>query len=90
MVPSDRGTYALLGAALAAAVAALALAAAYHWRIGLTLLGVVLLASAVARGLLPVRRVGLLAVRSRSFDVSLLATLGVALIAITATLGAQT
>ncbi|SOD93926.1 DUF3017 domain-containing protein [Blastococcus haudaquaticus] len=50
-----------------------------HWRQGLVMIGLVLVASAVLRLLLPVRRVGFLAVRSRLVDVVLLAGAGIAL-----------
>jgi Protein of unknown function (DUF3017) len=48
-----------------------------HWRKGLVVVGVALLAAAVLRLLLPVRRVGFLAVRSRPVDVVLMAGTGV-------------
>ena len=51
-----------------------------HWRRGLVVIGVALVAAAVLRLLLPVRRVGFLAVRSRPVDVVLLGGTGVALI----------
>jgi hypothetical protein len=50
-----------------------------HWRRGLVVIGVALVAAAVLRLLLPVRRVGFLAVRSRPVDVVLLSGTGVAL-----------
>jgi multisubunit Na+/H+ antiporter MnhB subunit len=50
-----------------------------HWRQGLVMIGLVLIGSAVLRLLLPVRRVGFLAVRSRFVDVVLLAGAGAAL-----------
>ncbi len=50
-----------------------------HFRSGCFLLGVAVLLAAVARLVLPVRRVGLLVVRSRAFDVLVLSTMGVAL-----------
>ena len=53
-----------------------------HWRRGLVVIGVALLAAALLRLLLPVRRVGFLAVRSRPVDVVLLAGVGVAVIAL--------
>ncbi|WP_179722304.1 DUF3017 domain-containing protein [Petropleomorpha daqingensis] len=50
-----------------------------HWRKGLVVVGVALVGGAVLRLLLPVRRVGFLAVRSRWVDVVLLAGTGLAL-----------
>jgi hypothetical protein len=53
-----------------------------HWRRGLVVIGITLVAAAVMRLLLPLRRVGFLAVRSRPVDVVLLAGCGIALTAI--------
>ena len=50
-----------------------------HWRRGLVVVGLALIGAAVLRALLPVRRVGFLAVRSRPIDVVLLAGTGVTL-----------
>ena len=50
-----------------------------HWRKGLVVVGLALVGGAVLRALLPVRRVGFLAVRSRWVDVVLLAGTGLAL-----------
>ena len=50
-----------------------------HWRIGLVVIGLALVGGAVLRLLLPVRRLGFLAVRSRPVDVLLLAGCGLAL-----------
>jgi hypothetical protein len=50
-----------------------------HWRKGLVVAGIALCVAAVLRLLLPVRRMGFLAVRSRPVDVLLLAGAGVAL-----------
>ena len=50
-----------------------------HWRKGLVVVGLALVGGAVLRLLLPVRRVGFLAVRSRWVDVVLLAGAGLAL-----------
>jgi hypothetical protein len=50
-----------------------------HWRKGLVVVGLALVAGAALRLLLPVRRVGFLAVRSRPVDVVLLAGTGLAL-----------
>ena len=54
-----------------------------HWRRGLVVIGLSLIIAGLLRLLLPVRRVGFLAVRSRPVDVVLLAGTGLAL-AITA------
>jgi hypothetical protein len=50
-----------------------------HWRQGLTIIGIALVGGAVLRLLLPERRVGFLAVRTRPTDVVLMAGAGVAL-----------
>jgi hypothetical protein len=50
-----------------------------HWRKGLLVVGLALVGGALLRALLPVRRVGFLAVRSRPVDVVLLAGAGLAL-----------
>ncbi len=50
-----------------------------HWRRGLVIMGLALLGAALLRLLLPVRRVGFLAVRSRPVDVVLLTGAGLAL-----------
>ena len=50
-----------------------------HWRKGLIVAGLALVGGAVLRALLPVRRVGFLAVRSRPVDVVLLAGTGLTL-----------
>jgi hypothetical protein len=50
-----------------------------HWRMGLVVAGLALVGGAVLRLLLPVRRVGFLAVRSRPLDVVLLLGAGLAL-----------
>jgi hypothetical protein len=50
-----------------------------HWRKGLVVVGVALIAAAVLRLLVPLRRVGFLAVRSRPVDVVLLTVAGLAL-----------
>jgi hypothetical protein len=57
-----------------------------HWRSGVILIGLALLGAAVLRALLPLRRVGFLAVRSRPVDVVLMAGTGLALIVIVLTL----
>ena len=57
-----------------------------HWRRGLVLVGLALIGGAAMRLLLPVRRLGFLAVRSRPVDVVLLAGTGVALIVVVLTI----
>ena len=56
-----------------------------YWRRGLIVIGLALIGAALLRLLLPLRRVGLLAVRSRSVDVLLLAGTGLALTVLTLT-----
>jgi hypothetical protein len=57
-----------------------------HWRKGLVVVGLALVGGAVLRALLPVRRVGFLAVRSRPVDAVLLAGTGLALAVIVLTI----
>ena len=57
-----------------------------HWRKGVVIMGVALIGAALLRLLLPVRRVGFLAVRSRPVDVVLLAVTGLAVIVIVLTI----
>jgi hypothetical protein len=57
-----------------------------HWRGGIVLIGLALLGGAMLRALLPVRRVGFLAVRSRPVDVVLMAGTGLALAVIVLTI----
>jgi len=57
-----------------------------HWRGGIVLIGLALIGAAVLRALLPVRRVGFLAVRSRPVDVVLLAGTGLTLAVIVLTI----
>ncbi|MGY1635084.1 DUF3017 domain-containing protein [Geodermatophilus sp. SYSU D00742] len=59
----------------------LVMVALEHWRRGLVVVGVALVGGGLLRLLLPVRRVGFLAVRSRPVDVVLLAGVGVTLTA---------
>lgn len=51
-----------------------------HFRSGSLLLSVSVLFAALARAVLPARRVGLLVVRSRPFDLLVLLSLGIALL----------
>ena len=57
-----------------------------HWRSGIVVVGLALIGAAVLRALLPVRRVGFLAVSSRSIDVVLFAGTGLALAVIVLTI----
>jgi hypothetical protein len=59
-----------------------------HWRRGLVVIGLSLIIAGLLRLLLPVRRVGFLAVRSRPMDVVLLAVAGLALAVIALTIPA--
>jgi hypothetical protein len=72
-----------LGLVLLGVVVGLALVAEDHWKQGLSLIGVTLLAAALARLVLPARSIGLLVVRSRPFDVAALALLGAAILGVT-------
>jgi len=65
---------------LGGGVVGLALVALDHFRIGCLVLGASVLYAALARLALPARRVGLLVVRSRAFDVLVLAGMGAALV----------
>jgi Protein of unknown function (DUF3017) len=56
------------------------------WRKGIVIIGVAPLVAALLRLLLPVRRVGFLAVRGRPVDVALLAVTGLAIIVIVLTI----
>jgi hypothetical protein len=57
-----------------------------HWRRGLVVVGLALVGAALMRLLLPVRRLGFLAVRSRPVDVVLLAGAGIALTVVVLTI----
>jgi hypothetical protein len=59
-----------------------------HWRMGLIVIGLALVGAGVLRLLLPVRRAGFLAVRSRPVDVVLLAGTGLTLAVIARTIPA--
>jgi hypothetical protein len=56
-----------------------------YWRQGLVVVGAAMIGAALLRLFLPLRRVGFLAVRSRSVDVLLLAGTGLALTVLTLT-----
>jgi hypothetical protein len=55
--------------------------AAHYWRKGIFIVGCAGVLGALLRAVLPSRRVQLLVVRSRMFDVATFATLGVAIVA---------
>ena len=57
-----------------------------HWRLGLVVMGLALVGAGLMRLLLPVRRAGFLAVRSRPVDVVLLTGAGLALAVIARTI----
>ncbi|MGY2066832.1 DUF3017 domain-containing protein [Blastococcus sp. SYSU DS0619] len=69
-------------AVLVVVAAGLLLVTFEHWRWGLVVVGLAIVGAALLRLLLPVRRVGFLAVRSRPVDVVLLAGAGIALTAV--------
>ncbi len=75
-----------LFAVLVAVAVGLGMVALEHWRRGLLVVGLALVGAAVLRLVLPVRRVGFLAVRSRPVDVVLLSVTGLALAAIALTI----
>ena len=68
-----------LAAVLITVGVGLLLVATEHWRKGLVVMGLALVGAAVLRLLVPVRRVGFLAVRSRPVDVLLMAGTGIVL-----------
>jgi hypothetical protein len=70
-------------AVLAGVALGLVLVAQDRWRRGLLGVGMVLLGAAVLRLVLPTRSIGMLAVRSRVFDVLTLLAFGVAVIVLT-------
>ncbi|SDC08135.1 Protein of unknown function [Geodermatophilus telluris] len=72
-------------AVLVAVAVGLAMVALEHWRRGLLVVGLALVGAAGLRLVLPLRRVGFLAVRSRPVDVVLMAGTGVLLTALTLT-----
>jgi hypothetical protein len=69
-----------LGLVLLAVLVGLALVGHDHWRKGLLIVGIGLCGGAGLRLVLPTRSVGLLAVRTRAFDVAVMAGLGVAVL----------
>jgi len=62
--------------------AGLLLVAAQQWRLGLVVMGLAVVLAGLLRLLLPVRRVGFLAVRSRPVDVTLMTVVGLAVVVI--------
>jgi hypothetical protein len=75
-----RGRQLPLTAVLAVVGAGLALGAAGAWRPGAWVIGAGVVLAGVLRLVLPARRAGLLAVRSRRLDAALLLGLGTALV----------
>ncbi len=75
-----------LPAALVAvvALAGMGLVATQHWRRGAVLLGSALLVAAILRMVIPVDRVGLLAIRSRAIDVLCYSGFGVVIVVLAA------
>ncbi|MGY1697625.1 MULTISPECIES: DUF3017 domain-containing protein [unclassified Geodermatophilus] len=67
-----------LFAVLVVVAVGLGMVALEHWRRGLLVVGLALVGGGVLRLVLPVRRVGFLAVRSRPVDVVLMAGAGAA------------
>ena len=58
----------------------LALVAVQQWRVGLVVMGLALVLAGLLRLLLPVRRIGFLAVRSRPVDITLMLGAGAVLV----------
>ena len=69
-------------AVLAVVAAGLALGALHDWLPGAVLIGLALLLGAAMRVALPARRAGLLVVRTRRFDATILVVLGFAVVAL--------
>ena len=76
-------------AVLATAVLGLVLVGTGSWRNGVRLIGVALLAAALARSLLSSTNAGMLAVRHRVLDVVLLTGLGLALLVLASSIPNQ-
>ncbi|MEZ5091471.1 DUF3017 domain-containing protein [Nocardioides sp.] len=74
---------------LAMAIAGVAVAASGSWRGGVRLIGAALLVAATARALLPTLEAGMLAVRHRAVDVSVLTALGAALLVLASSIPNQ-
>ncbi len=64
----------------------LLLVAAERWRSGLVVMGLALVVAGLFRLLLPLRRIGFLAVRSRPVDVALMLVTGVAIAVVALTI----
>lgn len=86
--PSTIGGAFYLGV-LAVVALGLAVTAAGHWRGGVHLVAGALVAAAGLRLVLPTRDAGMLAVRHRALDCSLLAAVGVALWVLASTIPAE-
>jgi hypothetical protein len=69
-------------AVLAVVAAGLALGVLVDWLPGAVLIGLALLLAAAMRVALPARRSGLLVVRTRRFDATILTVLGLAVVAL--------
>ena len=76
----DRVRQLPLGVVLVVVAAGLAVGATGAWRPGASLIGLGVLLAGALRLVLPVRRAGLLVVRSRRLDASMLLALGAALL----------
>jgi hypothetical protein len=73
----------VFAAVVTGVVLGLALVSQDRWRRGMLIVGAVLVLASLARLVLPVRRIGLLAVRGRLFDTTILLLFGLAVIVIT-------
>ena len=71
---------------LAVAVAGIVVCNAGHWRLGVEMLGGALIGAAMIRLSLPEKDAGMLSVRNRPFDTTLLLVVGVLLIFLAATI----
>ena len=71
-----------LASVIVAVGAGLCLVAVQQWRAGLVVMGLALVFAGLLRLLLPVRRIGFLAVRSRPVDVTLTTAAGLAVVVI--------
>ncbi|WP_232421843.1 DUF3017 domain-containing protein [Nocardioides sp. Iso805N] len=86
--PSTIGGLFYLGI-LSLTVLALVVVGLGHWRGGVHILAAAMVAASALRAVLPRRDTGMLAVRSRWFDVSLLGAVGIALWVLASTIPAQ-
>jgi hypothetical protein len=71
-----------LGTMLLGVLVGLAVASTGHWRLGSTALGAALAWGGLLRLILPEKRAGLIAVRSKPFDVCMFLLLGVGIVAL--------